>query len=189
MLYFYGDLASPGAGYKKRPSAKIDGSRSRALRGATGVKNGVKSSGFWQPLSQDVALCDKIPLLCCLFGIGSLRHLIGHPSPSPPSSPLSMAIKASIPSPSLGCCAISTLSVYFASSSCNLIVISLNSRRLLRHLSPLLDAPNHLVSDILAANLGPLLILLQSIPFGLTSCTYSLTPQFHLLRRWQGPSG
>jgi hypothetical protein len=45
---------------KKRPSAKIDGTRSRALRGATGVKNGVKSGGFWQPLSQDVALCCKI---------------------------------------------------------------------------------------------------------------------------------
>jgi hypothetical protein len=44
---------------KKRPSAKIDGTRSRALRGATGVKNGVKSGGFWQPLSQDVALCWK----------------------------------------------------------------------------------------------------------------------------------
>jgi hypothetical protein len=38
---------------KKRPSAKIDGTRSRALRGATGAKSG----GFWQPLSQDVALC------------------------------------------------------------------------------------------------------------------------------------
>jgi hypothetical protein len=42
---------------KKRPSAKIDGTRSRALRGATGVKSGVKSGGFWQPSSQDVALC------------------------------------------------------------------------------------------------------------------------------------
>ena len=41
---------------KKRLSAKIDGARSRALRGATGVKNGVKSGGFWLPLSQDVAL-------------------------------------------------------------------------------------------------------------------------------------
>jgi hypothetical protein len=46
---------------KKRPSAKIDGTRSRALRGATGVKNGVKSGGFWQPLSQDVALCCNVP--------------------------------------------------------------------------------------------------------------------------------
>jgi hypothetical protein len=45
---------------KKRPSAKIDGTRSRALRGATGVKNGVKSGGFWQPSSQDVALCCRI---------------------------------------------------------------------------------------------------------------------------------
>ena len=41
---------------KKRPSAKIDGTRSRALRGATEAKSGVKSGGFWQPLSQDVAL-------------------------------------------------------------------------------------------------------------------------------------
>jgi hypothetical protein len=45
---------------KKRPSAKIDGTRSRALRGATGVKNGVKSGRFWQPLSQDVVLCRKV---------------------------------------------------------------------------------------------------------------------------------
>jgi hypothetical protein len=45
---------------KKRPSAKIDGTRSRAIRGATGVKNGVKSGGFWQPLSQDVALCSNL---------------------------------------------------------------------------------------------------------------------------------
>jgi hypothetical protein len=35
----------------------IDGTRLRALRGAIEVKNGVKSGGFWQPLSQDVALC------------------------------------------------------------------------------------------------------------------------------------
>jgi hypothetical protein len=42
---------------KKRPSVKIDGARSHALRGAMGVKNGVKSGRFWQPLSQDVALC------------------------------------------------------------------------------------------------------------------------------------
>jgi hypothetical protein len=44
---------------KNRPSAKIDGTRSRALRGATGVKSGVKSGGFWQLLSQDVALCSR----------------------------------------------------------------------------------------------------------------------------------
>jgi hypothetical protein len=31
---------------KKRPSAKIDGARSRALSGATGVKNGVKKRPF-----------------------------------------------------------------------------------------------------------------------------------------------
>jgi hypothetical protein len=30
------------------------------LRGATGAKNGVKSGGFWQPLSQDVAFCCNV---------------------------------------------------------------------------------------------------------------------------------
>jgi hypothetical protein len=45
---------------KKRPSAKMDGTQSRALHGATGIKNGVKSGGFWQPLSQDVALMRKM---------------------------------------------------------------------------------------------------------------------------------
>jgi hypothetical protein len=61
-----GGVGSPFSGCvksetgKKRPSAKIDGTRSRALRGATGVKNGVKSGRFWQPLSQDVALCCNI---------------------------------------------------------------------------------------------------------------------------------
>jgi hypothetical protein len=36
------------------------GTRSRALRGAMGFKNGVKSGRFWQPLSQDVALSRKV---------------------------------------------------------------------------------------------------------------------------------
>jgi hypothetical protein len=38
----------------------MDGTQSRALHGATGIKNGVKSGGFWQPLSQDVALMRKM---------------------------------------------------------------------------------------------------------------------------------
>jgi hypothetical protein len=38
----------------------IERTRSRALRGATGVKNGVKSGSFWQPLSQDVAFCCNV---------------------------------------------------------------------------------------------------------------------------------
>jgi hypothetical protein len=48
-----GGVGSPFSGCvksetgKKRPSAKIDGTRSRALRGATGVKNGGKSGRFW----------------------------------------------------------------------------------------------------------------------------------------------
>jgi hypothetical protein len=33
-----------------------DDTQPRALRGATGVKNGVKSGDFWRRLSQDVAL-------------------------------------------------------------------------------------------------------------------------------------
>ena len=61
----YGRVGEPFRGCvksetaKKRPSAKIDGTRSRALRGARGVKTGVKTGGFWQPLSQDVVLCWK----------------------------------------------------------------------------------------------------------------------------------
>jgi hypothetical protein len=41
-------------------AATLDGTRSRAIRGATGVKSGVKSGGFWQPLSQDVALSRNV---------------------------------------------------------------------------------------------------------------------------------
>src|SRR5947209_13207925 len=51
-IYFHGT-------WRHLETGKIDGTRSPALRGATGVKNGVKSGGFWQPLSQDVALCCK----------------------------------------------------------------------------------------------------------------------------------
>jgi hypothetical protein len=63
---------------KKRPIAKIYGTRSRAQRGATGVKNGVKSGGFWQPLSQDVALCCKLQQALFMLKMPSLGHVTTH---------------------------------------------------------------------------------------------------------------
>src|ERR1700722_75309 len=41
------------------------------LQGATGAKNGVKSGGFWQPLSQDVAFCCNVPMFSYI-----LKHFI-----------------------------------------------------------------------------------------------------------------